>query len=222
MSEAKRRAAEAALELVPERGVIGLGTGSTATYFIEGIGRLVGQGRRLSGVPTSEASRSQAESLGIPLLGEDEPWPIDLCVDGADEVSDDLDLIKGGGGAHTREKIVNEAAAKNVIVVDESKLSPRLGERWAVPVEVLRFGLASTLEALGRLGEASQRMRDGTAWITDSGNAIVDVRAGVIEDPAALDRSLHAIPGVVETGLFVGRTDLVIVAGPGGIERRSR
>src|ERR1700729_3244757 len=134
--EAKREAARAALAELPEAGVVGLGSGSTAKLFIDAVGALVKAGRKLRGVPTSEGSRRQAEALGIPLLPDDAPWAIDVTVDGADEVSDALDLIKGGGAAHTREKIVNYASAKNVIVVDESKLSPKLGTRFGPPTHV--------------------------------------------------------------------------------------
>src|SRR5262245_27261743 len=127
MLEAKRQAAREALRYLPERGVVGLGSGSTAELFIEEVGQLVAAGRSLYGVPTSEAGRRQAAALRIPLLPDTGPWPIDVCVDGADEVSDDLDLIKGGGGCHSREKIVNDAARTNIIIVDESKLSHKLG-----------------------------------------------------------------------------------------------
>ena len=161
--EAKKAAARHALRFVPEAGFIGLGTGSTACHFIDGIGELVRAGRRLVGVPTSEQSRAQAEALGIPLADPEGPWDVALCVDGADEVSEELDLIKGGGGAQTREKIVNHASQKNVIVVDESKLSKKLGERWAVPVEVLAFAHRSTANALRRFGSVSLREKDGVA-----------------------------------------------------------
>lgn len=219
---AKRAAAEAALALLPAEGVIGLGSGSTARIFIDGVGALVKGGRRLVGVPTSEESRRQAESLAIPLLDDAGPWDVDVCVDGADEVSRALDLIKGGGGCHAREKIVNQAARSNVIVVDESKLSEKLGERWAVPVEVLPFGHRSTARALERFGSVSLREKDGAPWLTDAGNFIYDVRAGVIDDPAALERELACLPGVVDTGLFVGRADRVIVAGASGIRELRR
>ena len=222
MTEAKRRAAEEALSFLPERGVVGLGSGSTAELFIEAVGRLVAAGRSLYGVPTSEASRRQAAALRIPLLPDGGPWPIDVCVDGADEVSAELDLIKGGGGCHAREKIVNEAARTNVIVVDESKLSRKLGERWAVPVEVLTFGAQSTRRRLERFGEIKLREREGRPFVTDSGNYIFDVRTGAIEAPATLDQALKAIPGVVETGLFVARADVVVVAGPAGVRRIER
>jgi ribose 5-phosphate isomerase A len=217
----KRVAARAALEQLPESGVLGLGTGSTVRYFIEGVAELVRSGRDYVGVPTSEASRRLAGSLGIPLLDDDGPWDILLCVDGADEVSPELDLIKGGGGAHTREKLVNFASQRNVIVVDESKLSARLGERFRVPVEVLTFAHRETAYLIGGIGEPTLRLANGAPFRTDSGNYIYDVRTGAIDDPSNLDMELKTIPGVVETGLFCGRTDLVIVAGPTGIRKIS-
>jgi ribose 5-phosphate isomerase A len=218
----KRLAAEAALGFLPERGVVGLGSGSTALLFIEGVARLVAEGRDLVGVATSEVSRQKAEALGIALLGDAGPWQIDVCVDGADEVSENLDLIKGGGGCHSREKIVNHAARQNIIVVDESKLSPRLGEKWSVPVEVLPFGMGSVRAWLERFGAVSLREQAGRAFVTDSGNHIYDVNAGSIPDPAALDRELRALPGVVDTGLFIGRADLVLVASRNGVRQLRR
>jgi ribose 5-phosphate isomerase A len=220
--EAKKRAAIAALELLPEAGVLGLGTGSTTRFFIEAVGQLVREGRRFSCVPTSRQSRALASECGIPLLDDDGPWTIDLCVDGADEVSDALDLIKGGGAAHTREKIVNFAAKKNAIIVDASKLSRRLGEKRAVPIEVLTFAHLTTREALSRLGEPTLRLREGKAVVTDSGNYIYDLAVAPLDAPAALDRELRAVPGVVETGLFCGRADWVIVAEAQGIRKLSR
>ncbi|MBN1610391.1 MAG: ribose-5-phosphate isomerase RpiA [Polyangiaceae bacterium] len=209
--QAKRLAAAAAVELLPEQGVIGLGSGATADLFIEALAELVRAGRRFVGVPTSEASRRKATACGIELLSDDGPWIVDVCVDGADEVSPALDLIKGGGGCHTREKIVNNAAALNIIVAEESKLVQRLGERWAVPVEIVPFGYRATLRLLERWGQARMRMRDGAHWLTDSGNLICDVRVEPIADPAGLDRELVSLPGVVETGLFCGRADVVVV-----------
>ena len=216
--DAKRLAARAAISYLPERGVIGLGSGSTAKLFIEEVGRLVALGRQLQGVPTSEESRALAQNLAIPLLSDVGPWSIDVCVDGADEVSANLDLIKGGGGCHAREKIVNQYSKTNIIVVDASKLSTRLGEKWAVPVEVLAFGREATAQALAAIGTTSLRTRNNEPWITDAGNYIFDLRVGPIPDPAALDGRLRAIPGVVETGLFLNRTSLVIVAGDDGIQ----
>jgi ribose 5-phosphate isomerase A len=218
--EVKRRAAVAALDELPAAGVIGIGSGSTSRLFIDALGELVASGRRYTCVPTSEASRAQAQALGIPVLPDDGPWDIAVTVDGADEVSDALDLIKGGGGAHTREKIVNYSSRRNVIIVDGSKRSHRLGERWAVPVEVLTFAHLATRDHLARHGAPVLRVRDGVPVRTDSGNAIYDVACGPIADPPALDAALRAIPGVVETGLFIGRADVVLVAGETGVERR--
>lgn len=216
---AKKTAAHAALLYLPDAGLVGLGTGSTVKYFIEGVGQLVAEGRKLIGVPTSEQSRIQAKSLGIPLASTDGPWDIALTVDGADEVSTALDLIKGGGAAHTREKIVNHASRKNIIVVDESKISHRLGEKWPVPIEVLRFAYGATSKALEKFGSPKLRMRDGKALLTDSGNFVLDLACGEIDTPQILDTQLRSIPGVVETGLFCGRADLVLVAGPAGVRQ---
>jgi len=220
--EAKQRAARAALELLPESGVIGLGTGSTTRFFIEGVGELVRAGRRFTGVPTSLQSRALATRCGIPLLEDAGPWQIDLCVDGADEVSDALDLIKGGGAAHTREKIVNFAAKKNLIIVDASKLSSKLGEKRAIPLEVLVFAHLTTKQALERFGEPVLRLRDGAPLLTDSGNYIYDLAVTPLADPSSVDRALRQVPGVLETGLFCGRADWVIVAEASGIRRLSR
>jgi len=215
--EAKRRAASAALSRLPPSGVIGLGSGSTSRLFIEALAERCAAGSEYVGVPTSESSRILAESLKIPLLPDSGPWQIDVCVDGADEVSASLDLIKGGGGCHAREKIVNHAARQNVIIVDESKLSQRLGEKWAVPVEVLRFGVRSTWARLEAFGSVSQRQRGDQPFVTDAGNYILDVRVGPIDDPGALDLRLRTLPGVVDTGLFVKRADVVLVAGESSV-----
>jgi ribose 5-phosphate isomerase A len=222
LEEAKKSAARAALAYVPDAGILGLGTGSTARYFIEAVAELVVEGRKLRGVATSEQSRAHAESLGIPLCPPDGPWDIDLTVDGADEVSDQLDLIKGGGAAHTREKIVNNCSRKNVIVVDEGKLSARLGEKWHVPVEVLCFAHRATAQALYALGEPSLRTREDEPVVTDSGNYIYDLNTGVIQNPTQLDQMLRGIPGVVETGLFCGRADVVLVASLKGVRTIKR
>nr|HEX4315294.1 ribose-5-phosphate isomerase RpiA [Kofleriaceae bacterium] len=222
IDEAKRAAARAALAELPEHGVIGLGTGSTTRFFIDAVGEAVKAGHRYTGVPTSEASRKQATELGIPLLPDDGPWEIAVCVDGADEVDDKLDLIKGGGGAQTREKIVNHSAARNVIIVDGSKLSARLGDKWPVPVEVLPFAHLATRSHLAKLGEPKLRLRDGQPWRTDAGNLIYDVHCGRIADAPALDLAMHGIPGVVETGLFIRRCDIVLVAEPTGVRKLTR
>ncbi len=220
--DSKRNAALAALNEVSEGSVVGLGSGSTATLFIEELGKRVRAGFRIVGVPTSEATRSLALRAGIPLLDDDGPWAIDVNVDGADEVSATLDLIKGGGGAHAREKIVSYAAKRNVIVVDSTKLSTRLGERWAVPIEVLPFAHRTTHAHLSRLGQPALRMRADAPIRTDAGNLIYDLTMGPIDDPAGLDCELHAIPGVVETGLFIRRADLVLVANGEDLRRLER
>ena len=216
---AKRRAALAALDHLPEQAVLGLGSGSTASIFIDGVAEVLRAGKRFTCVATSEQSRRQALDLDIPLLEDLGPWNIDLCVDGADEVSEDLDLIKGGGGCHLREKIVNANSRYNIIIVDETKLSPRLGRRSPVPVEVVVFGHASTAYELRKYGRVTLREFDGKPWLTDGGNVIYDVSVGAIESPAQLDTDLHGIPGVVETGLFVARTDMLIVGSASGVRR---
>jgi ribose 5-phosphate isomerase A len=227
MQDVKRVAALAALNEIPARGhgevvVVGLGSGSTSRLFVEELGARVRAGLSVVGVPTSESTRELAVANRIPLLSDDGPWDIDVNVDGADEVSEHLDLIKGGGAAHTREKIVNFAARRNVIIVDDSKLSRRLGERWSIPVEVLPFANGTTRAHLSRHGVPKLRTRDGGPVFTDARNLIFDLAAGLIDDPGALDDALRAIPGVVETGLFVGRADVVLVAGAAGVRRLER
>ncbi len=218
LDTAKRLAAAAAADLLPTEGVIGLGSGSTTRFFIAEVGKLVARGHALAGVPTSRRSRELATELGIPQLDDFGPWSIDVCVDGADEVSEELDLIKGGGGAHTREKIVNRYSRQNVIIVNESKLSRRLGERRAVPVEVVVFGHRATGDALGRFGTAVLRFASDNPFVTDSGNYIYDVSTGPIADPVELEEELCHLPGVIETGLFCGRADIVIVAFKNSVE----
>jgi ribose 5-phosphate isomerase A len=224
MEEAKRRVARAALDEIASGGVIGLGTGSTARIFVEELAVRVHSGWTVAGVPTSEATRVHAASLGIPLLADVGPWAIDVNVDGADEVSEALDLIKGGGGAHAREKIVNYAAARNVVIVDATKMSRALGTKRAVPVEVLPFAHATTSRHLA--GHGIPRLRvaahDAVPFRTDAGNFIYDLDTGPIDDPASLDRALHDVPGVVETGVFVGRADVVLVGDSSGVRRLER
>jgi ribose 5-phosphate isomerase A len=219
MENAKLNAARAALLELPEHGTIGLGTGSTAKLFVQELAGLVTNGRRLVGVPTSEATRALAESLGIPLLDGVGPWDIDVNVDGADEVSEALDLIKGGGSAHAREKIVNASARCNVILVDPSKMSTRLGERFRVPIEVLRFGHGATASHLAKFGRPLLRLQKDNPVTTDGGNYIYDLAVAPIDDVETLDAALSAIPGVVATGLFVSRADVIIVGEETGVRR---
>ena len=203
---------------------MGLGTGSTAARFVDLVGQKVKDGLRVRCVPTSEVTRVQAERLGIPLITLDQHPYLDLTVDGADELDDDLRLIKGGGGALLIEKIVATASGRMVVIADASKQVATLG-RFPLPVEVVRFGLGATrnmIEVLaadaGCRGEIKQRMRsDGQPFVTDSGNFILDCAFGSIPEPEALDEALKLIPGVVENGLFLGIADAAIVAGPSGV-----
>ncbi len=214
--ELKKAAAAKALELVKDGMLIGLGSGSTAMYFTEGVGRLVAEGMRLHGVPTSRATAELAAENGIPIVTE-LVGQIDLTVDGADEVDPALSLIKGRGGALFREKLVAAASKRYVVVVDESKVVKRLGE-GVLPVEVLPFLWRTTAERLIALG-ASLRVRGGeeVPYITDNGNVILDLTFdGGIKDAAALADALKKTTGVVEHGLFVGMTDTCIVGGQDG------
>ena len=218
----KRAAARAAIEELPAEGIIGLGSGSTAQLFLEVLREVITGGRRLVGVPTSEETRVRATELGIPLLGDDGPWAIAVTVDGADEVNPALDLIKGQGGAHTREKIVSAASAKTVIIVDDSKLSQQLGERRPIPIEVLAFAHNTTSARLLRFGRPIRRRLRGEPQRTPAGNFIYDLEVAPISDPRSLEADLLAIPGVVETGLFVARADVVLIGSSTGVERRIR
>ena len=214
----KRKAADAALTYVKPGMVLGLGTGSTARFFLEGVARLVREGVDLKGVPTSFATADAAKELGIPLTSLEERPSVDLCVDGADEVDPKLDLIKGLGGALFREKIVAAASKRFIVIVDDSKLVSRLGTKAPVPVEVHPFGwkaAASALEALGATVEL--RRRDSETVRTDNGNNIFDARFGPIKAPAKLAAQIAAIPGVVGHGLFLGMADAVLVASERGV-----
>ena len=212
----KREAAEKALELVRDGMLIGLGSGSTVRYFTEGVARLIEEGMKVRGVPTSRATAELAAAAGIPVV-EDLIGPIDLAVDGADEVDPSLSLIKGRGGALFREKLVAAAARRFVAVVDESKIVQRLGE-GVLPVEVLPFLWRTTAERLAKMC-TGLKVRGGEEepYVTDNGNLILDLRIdGGIEDAVALAASLKGLTGVVEHGLFIGMTDTCIVAGPDG------
>jgi ribose 5-phosphate isomerase A len=220
----KRAAAERAAALVTDGMCLGLGTGSTATHFVSAVARLVHQGMRLVGVPTSEATRLQAEREGIPLTTLDDVGELDLTVDGADEIDETLRLIKGGGGAHLREKIVAAASRRMVVVVDGSKRVSRLG-RYPLPIEVVPFGLTATRRLLGRtlrdLGLPEElRLRGGPAgepFVTDGGHLILDAHLEAIPDPDALASRLDGIPGVVEHGLFIGFATGAVIATEGGL-----
>lgn len=219
---AKRRAGERAAEFVTEGMTLGLGTGSTARWFIDAVGRLVGGGMRLWGVPTSEASRRQAGALGIPLV-ELTAGGVDLAVDGADRVDPQLDLVKGFGAALLREKIVAHAARRFVIVIDAGKLTPHLGGR--VPLEIAPFGHAATLAAVTSLGAGAAELRRGPAGdpvLSDNGGLIADLEASGEPDAGGLADALSSVPGVLGHGLFLGMADLVLVAGPDGVRELHR
>jgi ribose 5-phosphate isomerase A len=220
----KRAAAARALELVRPGMRLGLGTGSTAKHFVELLADRVRSGVDVIAVPTSEATRVQAERLGIPLTTLDETPQLDLTVDGADEIAPDLTLIKGGGGALLREKIVACASARMIVIADQSKWVPMLG-RFPLPIEVVPFGLAATLRnieagavAAGCAGNMRLRRRaDGHAFVTDGGHWIVDAAFERIPDPKSLANRLDATAGVVEHGLFIELAHTAVVAGPNGV-----
>jgi ribose 5-phosphate isomerase A len=221
----KRQAAEHALDLVEDGMTLGLGTGSTAARFVDLLARRVAQGLRVSCVATSDATRAQAERLGIALIDLDRRPFLDLTVDGADEIDADLRLIKGGGGALLREKIVAMASERMVVIADHTKRVATLGA-FPLPVEAVRFGIAATrnmVEVLaadaGCEGEIKLRLGAGEVpFVTDGGNFILDCAFGSIEDPEALEEALKLVPGVVESGLFLGIADAAIIAGPDGVD----
>src|SRR5271169_4211843 len=219
--ELKRAAALRAIEEVEDGMVLGLGTGSTAFFVVEGLGRRIAAGLRVVGVPTSERTAAQARGLGIPIATFAEYQRLDLTIDGADEVElGALDLIKGLGGALLREKIVAAASRRLVIVVDQEKLVERLGEHTPVPVEVTQFGWQATAASLMALGCTPERryMPGEHPFVTDGGNFILDCRFGPIRDPATLEARIAMTVGVVESGLFIGRSSVVVVASETGLE----
>ena len=218
----KKQAALAALDEIRDGMVVGLGTGSTATHFIRGLGERVRSGLKVSGIPTSEESRRLAEEVGVPLTTFRNHPEIDVTVDGADEVSPQLDLIKGLGGALVREKIVAHASKRVIIVVDESKLVAKLGTKTVIPVEVLTLAAPRLILQLKELGgEAVVREKNGQPFVSDNGNTILDWKHGLIDDPAVLEKQLKSMTGVVDSGIFAGVADSVIVAASSGIRKLS-
>ena len=223
METHKRTAARRAADMVQSGMVVGLGTGSTATYMIERLGERVAEGLHIVGIPTSEDSARKAQKAGIPLTDFAAHRRIDIAIDGADEVQrGPLNLIKGLGGALLREKIVAQAAKKFVVIVDGSKPVDHLGERAPVPVEVISFGwecTAERLSACGAKGVKPRADRDGNLFVSDNGNMILDCTFGPIEDPEELARQIDAIVGVVEHGMFLNMASEVLVATEQGVER---
>lgn len=216
----KRAAAERAVELVENGMVLGLGTGTTAAFVIESLAHRVARGLSVVAIPTSEHTAEMARRLGIPLTNFGEHRRIDLAIDGADEVErDTLNLVKGHGGALLREKIVAAASKRFIVVVDEEKLVDRLGEHFAIPVELVQFGWQATAAALEKLGTRPElRQTDGHTFVTDGGNFILDCAFGPIAEPQRLEQSIKMTVGVVESGLFLGRSTAVIVASESGVE----
>lgn len=217
----KQQAADRALDYIESGMAIGLGTGSTSIHLVQGLAARL-RDRRLHdivGVPTSEATGDLARQLGISIVSLDQHPQLDLAIDGADEIDPALDLIKGAGGALLHEKIVATAAKRLIIIADESKLVAQLGTHMPLPVEVIGFGLAPAAERLTALGcdPKLRRSADGSPFRTDEGNLILDCHFDGIRDAAALNSAIHAIPGVVDHGLFIGIAAIVIVAGAGGI-----
>jgi len=217
----KRAAAGKALDYVENDMRLGLGTGTTAEFFLELLAEKIRAGLKIAGAATSKRTEAKAQTLGIPLDDLDRLAPLDLAIDGADEADRDLNLIKGGGGALLREKIVAASARRMIVIADASKLVQRLG-RFPLPVEVTPFGCATTAQrirnAAGALGygDLAMRLRDG--FVTDSGNVIYDCSFGAIRDPRLLAVALDVIPGVVDHGLFLNLATTLIVSGTNGVE----
>jgi ribose 5-phosphate isomerase A len=224
MDQLKRQAAGRALDYVRDGMKLGLGSGSTAKHFVELLGERVRSGLKVVGVPTSETTRADAERCGVALTTLDEIDRLDLTVDGADEIDPALNLIKGGGGALLREKIVAAASDRMIVIADESKWVDTLG-RFPLPIEVVSFGISVTQRAMehafAQSGVSGQMVlrkgRDGHAFVTDGGHWIIDAHLGLIPDAPRLASLLTSIPGVVEHGLFIGLVSKAILAGSHGI-----
>ncbi len=221
----KKQAAQRAVKQVESGMVVGLGHGSTAIHAVQRIAQLIREEQLhdVVGVPCSREVEAAARELGIPMTTLEKNPRIDLTIDGADEVSPQLDLIKGAGGALLREKVVAQASAREIIVVDESKLSPALGTKRSVPIEVVPFGWRAEADFLSALagGFALRRVDDGSRFETDQANYIIDCNFGAIEDPRSLAARLNERAGIVEHGMFLGLASEVIVAGPEGIRHLS-
>ena len=212
----KQEVGKAAAKLVMSNMIVGLGTGSTTAYAIEYIGDRLKSGEitNIQGIPTSFQAEVLAKQYGIPLTTLDAVDHIDIAIDGADEVDPQKNLIKGGGAAHTREKIVDSLAAQFIVVVDSSKLVDKLGSTFKLPVEVIPMAITPVMRAIAKLGgqpELRMGIRKAGPVMTDQGNMVIDVKFDAIPDPAELEKTLNNIPGVLENGLFVGVTNLVLV-----------
>lgn len=223
MDAIKKRAADNALDMIRNGQIVGLGTGSTAKFAIEGLGRLVREGLSVRGVPTSIATERMAMEHGIPLLDLNEAGKIDITLDGADEVDPDFNMIKGGGGALTREKLVALASTKRVILVDETKLVSRLGVSRKLPIEVLPFSWNMSARLISGLGCLTNLRRQGEVpFVTDNGNYILDCEFGAIEDAGGLEKQIKLLPGVIDSGLFIGIADMLVIGFADRVEIRER
>jgi ribose 5-phosphate isomerase A len=223
--ELKRQAAFFAAGFVEPGMVVGLGTGSTTQFALERLGELIRSGRLpgIVGIPSSVRTEKTARELGIPLADFETHPLIDVTIDGADEVDPELNLIKGGGGALLREKVLAQATRRNIIIVDESKLAPRLGTKWALPVEVVPFARPAEARFMISIGAAvTLRLQDGRPVTTDQGNLLLDAAFGPMENPAVIAEQLNGRAGIVEHGLFLGLASDVIVAGREGIRHLER
>jgi ribose 5-phosphate isomerase A len=215
----KKAAALKAVEFVRDGMVVGLGTGSTAKHMVIALGEKVRAGMKLRGIPTSQETATLALQAGITLIDADNRWEIDVAIDGADQVDPAFNLIKGGGGALLKEKIVAASAKQFIVLVDHTKQVPVLGGSFPLPIEVIPFGWGSTAREIESLTRSRVVLREkhGAPFRTEAGNLIVDVHVAAIDRPAELEVALNQIPGIVETGLFVGRTNILIVGAPQGV-----
>ena len=215
----KRLAAEKACEYIEDEMILGLGTGSTVDYALRKIGKMVNEGLKIKGIPTSFRTKKIAKEEKIPLTSLEENPEIDLTIDGADEVDSELRLIKGGGGAFTREKMIAYYSKKVIIVIDETKVVKMLGIDFSLPVEVVKFGWTSTKEKLKEFNcNVELRKIMNNPYITDNSNYILDCEFDRIKDPVKLEIDINSIPGVVENGLFIGLADEIIVGSKQGIK----
>lgn len=216
----KKAAALKAVEFVRDGMVVGLGTGSTAKHLVMALGERVRAGMKLHAVPTSLETAELARQVGISLIDTTNRWEIDVAIDGADQVDPRFNLIKGGGGALLKEKIVAASAKQFIVMVDQTKQVPVLGGSFPLPIEIIPFGWGSTareIEALTR-GRVALRERNGAPFKTEAGHLILDVHLDRIDHPAELETALNLIPGVVETGLFVNRTHILIIGTTAGVQ----
>jgi ribose 5-phosphate isomerase A len=221
LSQFKKQAAEKAVEDIESGMIIGLGTGSTVSFALKKISNLIKEGKLkdITGIPSSKRTQDESIELGIPLTDFNKVQKIDLTIDGADEVDSKLNLIKGGGGALLREKVLAQASRKLIIIVDESKISTFLGEKWPVPIEVIQFAAPleeKFLKSIGGITKIRITAKEEN-YLTDEGNFILDTNFGKINNPIALSEKLEKRAGIVEHGLFIGMTDKVITAGKSGL-----